>query len=113
MNPKSVTPRTEANRDVDEAIDHYLGEGAEYAALGFIDALEKAYDHIARYLATGSPRYAHALNIPGLRSWPLTRYPHLVFFIEREDHIDVWRVLHGQRDIPAWLADDADPDNLH
>jgi toxin ParE1/3/4 len=43
------------------------------------------------------------LDLPGLRSWPLTRYPHLVFYIERSDHIDVWRVLHGQRDIPVWL----------
>ena len=113
MKSKPIVPRSEANRDVDEAIDHYLSESAEQAALGFIDALEHAYAHIARHPATGSPRYAHALNIPGLRSWPLTRYPHLVFFMERGDHIDVWRVLHGQRDIPAWLAGGADPDNLH
>ena len=113
MKSKPIVPRCEANRDVDEAIDHYLSEGAEQAALGFIDALEKAYAHIARHPATGSPRYAHALNIPGLRSWLLTRYPHLVFFMECKDHIDVWRVLHGQRDIPAWLVDDADPENLH
>jgi len=113
MKSKPVVPRAEANRDVDEAIDHYLSESAEQAALGFIDALERAYAYIARHPATGSPRYAHALNIPGLRSWPLTRYPHLVFFMERDDHIDVWRVLHGQRDIPVWLGNDTDPDNLH
>lgn len=113
MKSKLIVPRSEANRDVDEAIDHYLSVSTEQAALGFIDALEKAYAHIARHPATGSPRYAHALNIPGLRSWPLTRYPQLVFFMEREDHIDVWRVLLGKRDIPAWLVDDADPDNLH
>ena len=45
--------------------------------------------------------------MPGQRSWPLTRYPHLVFYVERPDHIDVWRVLHGQRDIPAWMQDPA------
>lgn len=111
MKVKPIVPRSEANRDVDEAIGHYLSESAEQAALGFIDALEQAYAHIARHPATGSPRYAHELNIPGLRSWSLTRYPYLVFFIEREDHIDVWRVLHGQRDIPAWL--DAEPDGTH
>jgi toxin ParE1/3/4 len=37
------------------------------------------------------------LNLPGLRFWPLTRYPHLVFYIEMDDHVDVWRVLHGER----------------
>ena len=113
MKSKLVIPRGEASRDVDEAIDYYLSENAEQAALGFIDALEKAYAHIARHPATGSPRYSHALDMPGLRSWPLTRYPHLVFFIERDDHIDVWRVLHGQRDIPAWLVNETDPADRH
>lgn len=111
MKAKPIVPRSEANRDVDEVIDHYLSESAEQAALGFIDALEQAYARIVRHPATGSPRYAHKLNIPGLRSWSLTRYPYLVFFVEREHHIDIWRVLHGQRDIPAWL--DAEPDGTH
>lgn len=111
MKTKPIIPRELANRDVDEAIEHYLSEDAGPAALGFIDALEQAYAHISRHPATGSPRYAHALNLPGLRFWPLTRYPQLVFYIERDDHIDVWRVLHGSRDIPAWLqgSDDKVP----
>ncbi len=100
---KPVWPRELANRDVDEAIAHCLSEGAQQGALGFIDALEQAYVHIGRHPATGSSRYAHELNLPGLRCWLLTRYPHLVCYVERSDHIDVWRVLHGQRDIPAWV----------
>jgi len=100
---KPVVPRQLANRDVDEALAHYVSEGAKKAALGFIDALEQAYSHIGRYPATGSSRYAHDLNLPGLRFWPLAGHPHLVFYIERDHHIDVWRVLHGQRDIPAWM----------
>lgn len=103
MKAKPVIPREAAHRDVDEAVEYYLAEGSEQAALGFIDALEQAYGHIGRHPATGSPRYAHELDLPGLRVWPLKRYPHLVFYVEREDHIDVWRVLHGQRDIPAWM----------
>jgi len=113
MKSKPIVPRSDANRDVDEAIEHYLFEHAESAALGFVDALERAYEHIARHAATGSARYAHALNIPGLRFWPLTRYPYLVFYMELDDHIDIWRVLHAQRDIPAWLVTDTDPADLH
>ncbi len=109
MKAKTVIPREQALRDVDEAIAYYLGQQAEQAALGFIDAMEKAFAHIGRHPATGSPRYAHELNLPGLRFWPLTRYPHLVFYIEHTDHIDVWRVLHGQRDIPAWMRE---PDGI-
>ncbi|MDR2880959.1 MAG: type II toxin-antitoxin system RelE/ParE family toxin [Azoarcus sp.] len=103
MKVKPVVPREQAHRDAEDAIAYYLGEGTEVVALGFIDALEKAYTHIGRHPATGSPRYAHELNLPGLRFWSLTRYPYLVFYIEHADHIDVWRVLHGQRDIPAWM----------
>jgi toxin ParE1/3/4 len=103
MKSKSVIPRAQAIQDVEDAIDYYLAEDADSAALGFIDALGKAYAHIGRQPGIGSPRYAHALNLPGLRSWPLAGYPHLIFYLENEDHIDVWRVLHGHRDIPAWI----------
>lgn len=105
MKPKPIIPREQAKRDVDEAVVYYLNEATEAVALGFIDALEQAYTYIARHPATGSPRYAHELNLPGLRVWPLTHYPHLVFYVEHPDHIDVWRVLHGQRDIPAWMQE--------
>jgi toxin ParE1/3/4 len=105
VKPKPVIPREQASRDVDQAIDYYLGENTPEAAVGFIDALERAYGHIGRHLATGSSRYASELNLPGLRFRPLRRYPHLVFYIERADHIDVWRVLHGKRDIPAWMQE--------
>jgi toxin ParE1/3/4 len=100
---KGVVPRELANRDVEEAIDHYLAEASAKVALGFVDELEKAYAHIARHPASGSPRYAHQLGLADLRFWPLGRYPYLIFYVERDEHIDVWRVLHEQRDIPAWM----------
>ncbi|WP_343293124.1 type II toxin-antitoxin system RelE/ParE family toxin [Vandammella animalimorsus] len=30
----------------------------------------------------------------------------LVFYVARSDRIDVWRVLHERRDMPAWLHPD-------
>ena len=102
---KLVVPRLQANRDVEEALAYYLEQNAPEAALAFIDALEAAYNQIGRHPAAGSPRYDHELNLPGLRSLSLRRFPHIVFYVEREDHVDVWRVLHGQRDIPSWLAE--------
>lgn len=105
MNAKPVVQRELAARDVAEALDYYLTDEAPLAALGFVDALEAAYTHVGRHPATGSPRYAHELNLPGLRFWPLTRYPYLVFYIELPTHIDVWRVLQGKRDIPEWLIE--------
>ncbi len=100
---KPVVPRELAREDVNRAIDHYLAEASGKVALGLVDTLEKACAQIARQPAAGSPRYAHQLGIADLRFWPLGRYPFLVFYVERDDHIDVWRVLHAQRDIPAWM----------
>jgi len=105
MKGKPVIPRTLANQDVEDAIRYYLDEQADQAALGFIDALEGAYTHIGRHPASGFSRYSRELELPGLLCWPVKRYPYLVFYVERDDHIDVWRVLHGSRDIPEWLLD--------
>ncbi len=67
--------------------------------------MEQAYGHIGRHPARGSSRYAHELNLPGLRNWPLSKFPCLVFYVENADHVDVWRVLHAERDIPAWMKE--------
>lgn len=105
MKAKPVVARAQATQDIEAAIDHYLSENAADAAMGFVDALEQAYRHLGLHAATGSPRYGHALGIPSLRSWPLTRYPFLVFYVEAADYIDVWRVLHTSRDIPERMRE--------
>ena len=103
MTPRSVVLRARARRDVDEAVAHYLDHAGTEIVIGFIDALEEAFGHIADNPGSGSPRYGHEVNLPGLRSWPLKAYPYLVFYMKYEDRIDVWRILHDRRDIPAWL----------
>jgi len=105
VTPKPVIPRERAERDIDEAINYYLSENAPEAALAFIDALEQAYRQIGGHPDAGSSRYAGELNLPGLHFWRLKKYPHLVFYVERSSHIDVWRMLHGMRDIPSWMQD--------
>lgn len=105
MKPKPVVLRRQADRDVEAALDHLRSEAGESVAYGFVAALAEACRHLSSNPATASPRYGHELGLPGLRSWPLRRYPYLVFFVERDDHLDVWRVLHAKRDIPAWMRD--------
>lgn len=109
MTAKPVIPREAAQRDIDQAIADYAAEAGEPVALAFIDALERAFRRIAQHPAVGSPRYAFELRLERLRAWPLRRYPYLVFYVEREDHLDVWRVLHAQRDIPAWMHEPKGP----
>lgn len=98
-----VVLRELAQRDVEEALAYYATEAGEQVALAWVDDFEKAIDHLARHPGTGATRYAHELDLHGLRAWRLRRYPYLVFYLERADHIDVWRVLHAQRDMATWL----------
>jgi len=108
MKAKRVAVRRAAARDIDAAIGQYLKEGGAALATRFVAAPEEAYRHIRRYPATGALRYADELGITGLRFWPLNKFPYPVFYVEREDQVDVLKVLNSQRDIPAWLMDGPD-----
>lgn len=101
-----IAPRRRAQDDIDAALRHYLDEGGVELALRFIDTLEAAFAQLHSYPSSGSPRHASLLDLPGLRTWPLHRFPYLLFYVEIDDCIDVWRVLHDKRDIPASLQDD-------
>ncbi len=103
MTAKPVVPREQAHRDIEEAVDYYAREAGETVALGFIDEIDGAFRAIAGNPAIGSLRYAYELDLPGLRARVLNRYPYLVFYVERDDRIDVCRVLYARRDIPAWM----------
>lgn len=103
MRSKRVVLRAAADVDVETAFGHYLSTAGAGVAAAFIDALEAAYLHLSRHPATGSPRYALKLDIPGLRSWPLGRFPYLVFYFDMPHAIEVVRVLHGAMDLPEWL----------
>ena len=105
MSGKPVVLRDRANRDVDDAVAYYLNENAVDAALGLVDALQDAFALLGRHPAIGTSHYAYELDIPGLRSWSLARFPYIVFYVERERDIDVWRVLHGRRDVPALMRE--------
>jgi toxin ParE1/3/4 len=103
---KPVTLRKLAEADVDAALAYYLSEAGADTALAFVEQLEQANQRISNDPAIYSPRWGAELNLPGLRSLRLSKFPYVIFYIEQADHIDVWRVLHAQRDIPAYLQDD-------
>jgi toxin ParE1/3/4 len=102
---KPAVLRPAAVLDVEDATAYYVEEGGAALATRWIAAFESALGHISLHAATGSPRYAAVLDLPGLRFWAVARFPYLIFYLECSDHLDVWRVLHGQRDIPAWLTE--------
>jgi toxin ParE1/3/4 len=105
LTARPVIPRARAQRAIDEAIAHDQVEGGEPLALRFIDALQQAFRRLGTQPGVGSLRYAYELGLDGLRAWPLRRFPFVVFYREQPAHIEVWRVLHAQRDLPAWTRE--------
>lgn len=99
---KPARLRLAALEDLREAHAHYL-RVAPHVADDLLTEADLAQRHIGQYPGTGSPRYGNLLGIRGLRSWQLDRFPYLIFYIERADHLDVLRLLHQSRDIPAQL----------
>jgi toxin ParE1/3/4 len=100
-----VVPRRLATQDLRDVAAHYAAEVDADTARRFIDAVVRTFTIIARQPGIGSPRCAVELDWPGLRTHPVQRLPYFVFYLEQTDHLDVLRVLHAHRDIPASLQE--------
>jgi len=98
-----VTP--EADRDADEIGGYILRDSFEHAEK-FYDALDATYRHIT--LRPHAWRPVISLNNPradGLRYRPVLGFPnHLVLFRVAGEYVDVVRIIHAARDLPAVLA---------
>ena len=105
MAARPVQFRHLASADLDAAIDYYLSEAGQDVALRFVDAVERTARRAGKNPQLGTLRFAYELGLPGLRALPVGRYPYLMFYVGREDVIDVWRLLHTSRDIPTTLQD--------
>lgn len=103
MKQKPIVRRRRADDDIEAAIAYYLEEAGDEIVMDFVNQLEESIRKIARQPASGSPRYGNLLQIPDLRQWPMRRFPYLLFYIEKENRIELVRVLHSRVDIPAWL----------
>ncbi len=106
---KPVVPRVLAEDDLDRGVDYYVMAASTDVAVDFLNDFENAVAYISQFPATGSPKYGYEPSLAGIRFWPLKKFPYLIFYIETEDQIDVWRVMHGSMDITAELHD---PDSL-
>ena len=103
---KPLRLKEQARIDADEAATWYAARGGQPLELGFIDALQAAYDLIQEYPGIGSTRHAeYANDLPvALRFLPLKRFEHhLVYYIELSEHIEVIRVWHSARGLEALM----------
>ena len=112
MTTRPVVLRERAQRDVEDAVEHYRAEASAAVALDFVDALEAAFRLVGEHPAAGSLRYARATRANStspacVRDW-WPGFPYVVCYVERDADVDVWRVLHTARDISAWLREPAE-----
>lgn len=105
MIQKQLVSRAVADHDIDDAVDHYADVAGADTASQFVRELATAKRLIVESPRLGSPRYAMTVGVPNLRHRKVGRFPYLVFYLEFADRLEIVRVLHAARDIPAWLTE--------
>ncbi len=108
---KRAVLRPVAERDLINATRWYTGQGGLALGAKAFDAARAALEPIKRMPGLGSPRLGNECGLPGLRQWGVGGFPMSWFYFERDDHLDVVRLLGERQDIAAILADDVrEPD---
>jgi toxin ParE1/3/4 len=73
------------------------------AANSFIDAAYDTFEFLAHNPGLGRERLD--LDFPGVRSWRVKGFRrYLIFYYVKPDRIQIWRVLHGARDLHQILG---------
>lgn len=99
-----------AELDEKSHVRWYAIEAGPDVTARFIDALFGTYDLVQRNPHIGSLYYAELLDLPGIRSIGLHRFPHRIFYREHDDGIRIGRILHPSQDFMLALRQDIDFD---
>ena len=74
------------------------------AARAFLEAAYGTFEFLARNPGVGRQR--GDLGFPEIRSWRIAGFRrYLIFYRELPNRVQIWRVLHGARDLHHTLAD--------
>lgn len=96
-----ITPK--ASTDLDEQFE-YLARTNLEAALNFFDAARQTFAQIARNPGLGSPYIIKNQTLQGIRKWAVKGFrTQLIFYFDRDDHIELVRILNAARDIESIL----------
>jgi toxin ParE1/3/4 len=97
-----ITPKASADLD---AHFEYLAQYNLEAALNFFDAARQTFAQIARMPGIGSPYLAKNQTLQGMRRWAVKGFStQLIFYFDRDDYIEVIRILNAARDIETILT---------
>lgn len=91
-----------------------IGKVRWYVEQGGIELGGRVFDAAQLSLATvqaqpgfGSPAIGQRCGLTGLRAWRVKGFPLRWFYFERDDRIDVVRLLADRQDVAAILDDEA------
>jgi len=84
-----------AEEDLEE-IWSFVAERDMEAADRLIDEITGRFDHLLAYPEAGRARHELLVN---LRSLPVKRY--VIFYQPTDDGVEIFRVLHGSRDVQS------------
>jgi len=102
---RAVIPRPAAEEDVDDFFFYLALDCANVAAANrFLDALQGAYVRLSENPEIGAVQNFNRSELVGLRVWPIPGFEdRLIYYIPRDDVIDVVRILGGPQDRQAIL----------
>lgn len=100
-----VRLRPLAEADLVERTSYYRVDGGEELGARFFDTAIDALGMVGRMPGTGSLRIGELSGVPGLRSRRLAGFPCGWFYFERDDYVDVVRLLSYAQDLATMLSD--------
>jgi toxin ParE1/3/4 len=104
-----IIHRPSADRDLLAIFRYYAREGGMRVADRFFAEAEATFARLARMPRIGTPYDPDERLFADLRFFPVSRFrDHLVFYRPIAGGIEVYRVLHGARDIHAILTEEFD-----
>jgi len=104
----AIRVRPQADRDTDAAAEFLACEANLDVALQFLAAVERAYQRLVDHPHVGIPVKAFEPRLPQLRFWAVPGFEtFLVFYVASPGAVEIVRVLHGARDLPALFDGDS------
>ena len=108
MKPASIRPLAE--HDLIERTQHYVTAGGRALGERFFDAAIAALHSVETSPGLGSPRVGELLDLPGLRRVGVDGFPCGWIYLERDDDLDVLRLLADRQDLADLVeTEDAPP----
>lgn len=86
----------------------YIGADSPAAAERLLDAVHAALQLLVENPTAGRPREFRSPRAQGVRSWAVKDFQaYLIFYRADGDDVEVVRFVHGARNIPRLLEDEA------